>query len=254
MLVEASALSALPAIRHAFFTRQGGTSGGIYASLNGGLGSDDNQDHIRENRRRMAEKLSVPDQNLLSLYQIHSATVITAEGPWAGERPRADAMVTNVSGVALGIGTADCGPVLFADADNRVVGAAHAGWKGAIGGVLEATVDAMEKLGAERRKIVAVLGPTISQANYEVGAEFKTQFCVSNTENSRYFIPSSKPEYFMFDLPAYIASRMAKAGVNAFFDSALCTYGDETRFYSYRRTTHRREADYGRQISAICLG
>ncbi|MGO4705491.1 peptidoglycan editing factor PgeF [Microvirga sp. 2MCAF38] len=253
MFIEAPELASYSNIKHAFFTRQGGVSQGIYTSLNGGLGSSDEPSNIAENRRRMTVDLDVASDALLSLYQIHSADVVVADGPWTGERPKADAMVTKVPGIALGISTADCGPVLFCDPEASVIGAAHAGWKGALTGVLEATIGAMENLGARREHIVAVLGPTISQAAYEVGADFVERFAEMDSDNRRFFIPSIREGHAQFDLPAYIGSRLGAAGIGEFADLGLCTYSDEERFYSYRRTTHRKEPDYGRLISAITL-
>jgi hypothetical protein len=254
MYVEAPALAALPGIRHAFFTREGGVSEGLYASLNGGVGSSDKPDRVRENRRRMTQHLGVAPDALASLYQVHSPDVITVEQAWPhGERPKADGMVTNSRGVALGIATADCGPVLFADAEARVIGGAHAGWKGAFTGVLEATLEAMERLGARRERVVAALGPMISRKAYEVGPEFIARFTEVAPDNTRYFSPSEREGHAMFDLPAYIRARLEGAGIATFQDLGLCTYADERRFYSYRRTTHRGEPDYGRLISAIAL-
>src|SRR6478735_7682854 len=200
MLIEAPALAALPTIRHAFFTRQGGVSEGLYASLNGGLGSSDDPGRVRENRRRMADALAVAPDALVSVHQVHSPDAVVVEGPWTGDRPRADAMVTSRPGLALGITTADCGPVLFADGGNGVIGAAHAGWRGALTGVLEATVAAMETLGAKRDAIVAVLGPMIGRDAYEVGAEFKARFMESDQANERYFTPGERPGHHLFDL------------------------------------------------------
>ncbi|SFL77732.1 peptidoglycan editing factor PgeF [Methylorubrum salsuginis] len=252
MVIEAAELAALPGLRHAFFTREGGVSEGLYASLNGGLGSSDAPENVAENRARMTRHLDLPsEKNLVSLYQVHSADVVTVEAPFA-ERPKADAMVTRVPGLALGIATADCGPILFADAENRVVGAAHAGWKGSLGGVAEATVAAMERLGATRGKIVAVLGPTISQANYEVGADFVARFRAEVPGSERFFA-EGRAGHAQFDLPAFILARLAEAGVGTATALGLCTYADPTRFYSFRRTTHRSEPDYGRLISAIAL-
>jgi YfiH family protein len=254
MFVEAPELGAYAGLRHAFFTRQGGVSSGLFASLNGGLGSSDDPASVAENRRRMTEQLEVEPSALLSLYQIHSAEVITVEKPWpVAERPRADAMATRLEGIALAIGTADCGPVLFADPHERVIGAAHAGWKGALTGVLEATLEAMERLGAARSAIVAVLGPTISQAAYEVGPEFVERFREADADNAAFFAPSPRAGHALFDLPAYIGARLEAAGIGEFADVRLCTYTDEEHFYSYRRTTHRGEPDYGRLISAIAL-
>ncbi len=252
MLITCSHLQSLPGMAHAFFTRDGGVSQGLYASLNGGLGSADARDAVLENRQRMAARLGVA--HLVSVHQVHSPDVVVVDGPWPGdERPRADAMVTATPGVALGVLTADCGPILFADPDARVIGAAHAGWKGAIGGVIEATVDAMEGLGARRGRIVATLGPTISRNAYEVGPEFVERLVGIEAGWVRYLSSSTREGHAMFDLPAFIVMRLARAGVAAANDLALCTYGDEQRFYSYRRATHRGEPDYGRLVSAIAL-
>ncbi|KMO41396.1 peptidoglycan editing factor PgeF [Methylobacterium aquaticum] len=253
MFIEAPALSSHSGIRHAFFTRQGGVSEGLYASLNGGLGSGDDPARVRENRRRMTAQLALPPETLVSLYQIHSAEAVVVEAPFA-ERPRADAMVTREPGLALGILTADCGPILFADPVNRVVGAAHAGWKGALTGVIEATITAMEGLGADRTGIVAVLGPTIGAAAYEVGPEFRERFEAADPDNARYFTASpERASHSLFDLPAYIVARLTRAGLGEVANLNLCTYADPDRFFSYRRTTHRAEADYGRLVSAIAV-
>jgi YfiH family protein len=243
-----------PGIRHAFFTRQGGVSEGIYASLNGGQGSADDPARVQENRGRMADRLGVARDRLVSCYQVHSPDVVTVTAPWTrAEAPKADAMVTREPGLALAVSTADCGPILFADVEAGVVGAAHSGWKGAFSGVLESTLEAMERLGAKRAEIVAVLGPTISRAAYEVGPEFVERFHVASPGNTRFFTPSTKADHAMFDLPAYIGARLVAAGIGRFHDMALCTYADETRFFSYRRVTHREEPDYGRLLHAIAL-
>jgi len=253
MFIQAPALAASSGIRHAFFTRQGGASEGIYASLNGGIGSSDDPAKVQENRRRMTQALGVAQDALISVYQVHSPDAVFVEGPWSGERPKADAMVTATPGLALGITTADCGPVLFADTQARVIGAAHAGWRGAVTGVLESTVAAMEQLGARRENIVAVLGPTISQKAYEVGPDFIQRFAAEAPGHERFFKEAERPGHAMFDLPGFIGARLEAAGIGAFTDLALCTYSDEERFFSYRRTTHRKEPDYGRLISAIAL-
>jgi YfiH family protein len=252
-MIQSDILSALPGIRHAFFTREGGVSTGIYSGLNGGLGSNDDRAAVLENRARMAEALGVPAHHLLGLYQIHSPDVIVVEAPFAEERPKADAMVTRVPGLALGVSSADCGPVLFADPKARVVGAAHSGWKGAFSGIMESTLAAMEGLGADRADIIAVLGPTIGPSAYEVGPEFMDRFLADDDADADLFAPSEKPGHGFFNLPGFIARRAEAAGVGRFADLGLCTYGDEARFYSYRRATHRNEADYGRLISAITL-
>jgi YfiH family protein len=254
MLIEAPELSSFSGIRHAFFTREGGVSTGIYSSLNGGIGSGDDPDHVRENRRRMTEQFGFPPEALVSLYQVHSAEALIVEQPWPAEaRPRADGMATKVPGLALGISTADCGPVLFADPHAAVVGAAHAGWRGAFGGILEATIAAMEQLGAERRHIVAVLGPTICQAAYEVGPEVVDAFAKADPANVRFFRDAARQGHAMFDLPGYIGARLLAAGIGEFADLGHCTYTEESRFFSYRRATHRGEPDYGRLIAAIAL-
>jgi polyphenol oxidase len=253
MFIEAPELAAYPNIRHAFFTRQGGVSEGLYGSLNGGIGSSDDPARVAENRRRMAQHLGVASEALVSVHQVHSPDAVIAEGPWPGERPRADGMATTKLNLALGITTADCGPVLFADPHAGVVGAAHAGWKGALTGVLESTLDAMERLGARRAKTVAVLGPMISQDAYEVGPDFMARFVEADPANERFFRPSERADHRMFDLPSYIGARLEAAGIGEFASLGLCTYADEARFYSYRRTTHRGEPDYGRLISAITL-
>lgn len=239
-------------IRHGFFTRVGGVSGGIYAGLNVGTGSNDDPASVTENRRRVSSWMGVPQDRLVTVHQVHSPDVVVVDAPFRGERPRADAMVTDRPGLALGVLAADCGPVLYADPQARVIGAAHAGWKGALTGVLEATIEAMERLGARRDRIAAVLGPSISQQNYEVGSEFLDRFAAADPANGAYFSPSAKPGHHMFDLNGYTLDRLKAAGVAA-YGLGLCTYADEALFFSYRRTTHRAEPDYGRQISAIVL-
>ncbi len=252
--LEAPALAPLDGIRHAFFTRGGGVSDGIYASLNAGVGSNDLQDRVAINRARMATALGVGADRFLTCYQIHSPDVVVADAPWSAEaRPRADAIVTNRPGLAIGVSTADCGPVLFADPKARIVGAAHAGWRGALGGVTDSTIAAMERLGAARERIVAAIGPMIRQPNYEVGAELLDRFVAAEPANRRFFAPASRDGHFMFDLSGYVAARLAAAGVGVVDDLARCTYADAERFYSYRRMTHRGEADYGRHVNAIVL-
>jgi polyphenol oxidase len=254
MLLTAPALARLPGIRHAFFTRNGGVSQGTYATLNGGTGSDDAAASVAENRARMAAALGVPPDRFLTAYQIHSPTVVLAEQPWSGdERPRADAIVTRAVGLAIGVSTADCGPVLLADADARVIGAAHAGWRGALAGVTDATLAAMERLGADRRRVVAALGPMIRQPSYEVGPDVAEQFALADPDNRRFFRPSVRPGQSMFDLAGYVAARLAAAGAAVVDDVARCTYEEPEQFFSYRRMTHRGEADYGRHINAIVL-
>ena len=249
-----SPLLAATGVSHAFFTRRGGVSDGVYASLNGGVGSSDAPEHVAENRARMAAVLGVAPTHLMVPFQIHSPDVLVLREPWVADaRPRADGLVTDVPGLALGVTGADCGMILFADARARVVGACHAGWKGAFTGVLEATLAAMERLGAARAGIVAVLGPTIGAQSYEVGPEFVARFQEAAADHARFFVPSGKPGHAMFDLPAFIAMRLERAGVGTFADLELDTYADADRFYSYRRTTHLNEPDYGRLVSAIAL-
>jgi len=253
MMVKAASL-ALPGIRHAFFTRQGGVSAGFYASLNGGIGSRDDAVHVAENRWRMATALGVEPRHLLTAYQIHSPRVVIAEAAWTTDaRPRADGIVTRTQGLAIGISTADCGPVLLADPQARVVGAAHAGWRGALTGVVEATVAAMEQLGAARARIRAALGPMIRQNNYEVGADLIDRFAVEDADSEEFFAPAARPGHALFDLGGYVAARVRRAGVVQIEDIGLCTYADPSQFYSYRRATHNAEADYGRHINAIAL-
>ncbi|MGZ3324385.1 MAG: polyphenol oxidase family protein, partial [Xanthobacteraceae bacterium] len=193
MTLASPLLSAIPGLRHAFFTRDGGVSGGFYGSLNGGLGSNDDPSHVAENRRRMAEQMGVAPANFLSAWQIHSPDAVVATGPWEGaSRPRADAIVTRTEGLAIGVTAADCGPILFVDPNARVIGAAHAGWKGALTGVLESTVEAMEKLGAERGGIVAAIGPLIRQHSYEVGDEFVERFIEADADNAAFFLPAAR--------------------------------------------------------------
>ena len=253
-MLQASSLAQLKEIRHAFFTRDGGVSDGVYESLNGGFGSRDQGEKVSENRARMAAALGVEPGRFVTAYQIHSPDVVVAETPWTRENtPRADAVVTRIKGLAVGVTTADCGPVLFADEEAGVVGAAHAGWKGALTGVVEATIDAMEQLGAERSRMRVALGPMIRQPNYEVGPEFLARFVAADSDNRRFFASSAREGHAMFDLPGFIASRLARAGVGNVEDLGACTYGDPARFFSYRRSTHRAEPDYGRHINAIAL-
>ncbi len=242
----------LHSLTHGFFTRQGGYSSGIFSSLNCGLGSGDDVGLVTKNRAKVADDLGISQSHLVSAYQVHSADVMVVDGPLA-ERPKVDGMVTAKRGLALGILTADCGPVLFADHQAGVIGACHAGWKGALTGVTDSTLEAMEGLGAKRKNIIAVLGPTISQKAYEVGPEFPRPFLEQKTSNKKYFISSVKNNHYMFDLPEYLVDRLKAFGVSQVFNLGLCTYSDSERFFSYRRTTHLHESDYGRLISAIAL-
>ncbi len=248
-------LADLPGVRHGFFTRRGGCSEGIYASLNCGLGSGDDTARVSENRRRAAARLDLDAERLTTAYQVHSAAVRTVEAPWPGgqDAPRVDGLVTDRPGIALGILTADCVPILFADGDGRVVGAAHAGWKGAMNGVLEATVRAMEALGANRSGIVAVTGPCIHQSSYEVGPEYKERFVAAAADNERYFVASDRADHFRFDLPGYVAARLRTLDLAAVSRVDRDTCAEEDLFFSYRRNTLRGEKDYGRGLSAIAL-
>ena len=253
MMLRAETL-ALPGIRHGFFTRQGGVSTGLYASLNGGIGSADDAAHVVENRARMAAALGVEPRCLITAYQIHSPQVIVADEPWpADARPRADGIVTRAPALAIGVSTADCGPILFAEPQARVIGAAHAGWRGALTGILEATIAAMERLGAARDRIRVALGPMIRQANYEVGPDLIERFAAEDRAAESFFAPATRANHALFDLPGYIAARLRRAGLMQVEDLKACTYADAARFFSYRRATHRGEADYGRHVNAIAL-
>lgn len=254
MRLGAANLAAADGVRHGFFTRQGGVSGGIYASLNCGSGSRDDATNVKENRARVAEILGVAPPNLLSLYQKHSAEAVIADRPWQdGKMPEADAVVTATPGLAIGVLTADCAPVLLCDDAARVIGAAHAGWRGALSGIVEATVGAMVKLGAKPERIRATIGPAISQKAYEVGADYKERFLAEEPESEAFFITDEGSGEPHFDLAGYVAERLARAGIGSIADLGLCTYCDETRLFSYRRSQHHGEDDYGRQISAIVL-
>ncbi|MEO0484457.1 MAG: peptidoglycan editing factor PgeF [Pseudomonadota bacterium] len=241
----------LSGVTHGFFTRAGGASSGVFSGLNCGAGSSDQRDIVDLNRARAAQALGAEADQLITQYQVHSADVVTVRT--ARDRGEtADAMVTNVPGLMLGVLTADCQPVLFADTHAQVVGAAHAGWKGAIDGVMEATIAAMETLGARRDRIHATIGPTISQAAYEVGPEFRDRFLEEDADNAQFF-SAGAGDRFQFNLPAYGLRRLSDAGIATATWTKDCTYADSTRFYSYRRSVHQKEADYGRLISIIGL-
>lgn len=247
-------LSKLSGISHGFFTREGGVSTGPFVSLNCGFGSGDNQEAVAQNRFYVARQLGVPAESLCNTFQIHSGKAVVIETPWAQkEAPEADAIVTKTPGIAIGVLTADCLPILFADAKNRVIGAAHAGWKGAFGGIIESTLAAMETLGADKTQMIATIGPGIEQCSYEVGDEFRDTFLAAGSENAAYFDTSSREGHFMFDLKGYARARLEKAGIHAINVLAHDTCLEDTLFYSYRRATLRGEPQYGRQISAIVL-
>lgn len=244
-------LTNLSGIRHGFFTRQGGVSEGIYASLNTGLGSRDNVPHVKVNRARILAHFG--GDAFLTVYQHHSAICVRTTVPWkSNAAPRADAIVTSTPGLVICAQAADCGPILFADDVAGVIGAAHAGWKGAMTGIVEATIAQMEAEGAQRANIKAALGPSISAKAYEVGTDYRDRFVQHDPGNATYFTPSTREGHFMFDLPAYTMSRLAKAGVAA-SNLDRCTYSEPDLFFSYRRATHQGEPDYGRLASAIML-
>ena len=255
-LIHAPILGSAEGVHHGFFTKEGGVSEGIYALLQCGRGAkDDPRENVAENRHRASRAMKVKRENLVSCHQYHSADVVTVDVPWRpGKPPKADAMVSKTAGVALGILTADCAPVLFVDAKAKVIGAAHAGWKGALGGALEATVDAMIALGAERQRIQAAVGPCISQQNYQVDAAYRERFSEDDRGNGRFFRPDpEEEEKFRFDLSGYCAARLTACGVKDAELPKHCTYGDERMFFSNRRALHKGEGDYGRGLSAIML-
>ena len=241
----------LATVTHGFFGRSGGVSQGIYASLNCGPGSRDAAEAVRENRARVVAALA-PGGQLVTLHQVHSAEAITVTAPFE-KPPRADAMVTATRGLMLGILTADCAPVLFADSEAGVIGAAHAGWKGALGGITDSTLAAMEKLGAQRSRIRTAIGSCIGRDNYEVGPEFAANFTAADPANIRFFMPAARTSHYHFDLGLYVAHRLQSAGIAAPERLEACTYARERDFFSFRRATHRGEPDYGREISAIAL-
>lgn len=252
MSLDVVRVPALSGVAHGFLGRRGGVSTGLYASLNAGLGSGDDPAHVRENRARAVAAVA-PGAALVSLYQVHGRDVVQVNGPVADdERPRADAMVTATPGLALGILTADCAPVLLADGEAGVIGAAHAGWKGALAGVLPATVAAMAALGAEPGRIVAAIGPCIARASYEVDDGFRLRLLAEDAENDRFFA-AGRAGHHQFDLEGFAMASLAGAGLRTIIATGIDTYADEARWFSYRRTTHRGEPDYGRQLSLISL-
>ncbi|WP_421935180.1 peptidoglycan editing factor PgeF [Pelagibius sp.] len=253
-MLTVAALNDTATVRHGFFSRNGGVSEGLFASLNCGYGSGDAAEHVTENRRRAMARIDLEDARLVTAYQVHSPDVVEVREPWRREdAPRADAMVTRQRGVALGILTADCVPVLLADPEAGVIGAAHAGWKGALTGVLEATVAAMAALGARPAAVLAGIGPAISQRSYEVGPEFPRPFLEQDSRNADFFCPGQRSGHFHFDLKGYVARRLAGAGLTAIQTLPCDTCAEDGRFFSYRRACLRKEPDYGRGLSAIYL-
>ena len=253
-MLTISPLNDLQGIRHGFFTRQGGVSEGLYSSLNCGLGSGDKREHVLENRTRAMARFELAPERLATLYQVHSAKAVTVTAPFAeDQRPEADALVTDRPEIALGVSTADCVPVLLADSEARVIGAAHAGWRGALDGILQATVAAMEALGARPGSIAAGIGPAICQRSYEVGPEFPAPFLAQDESNAELFCPARREGHFFFDLKAYVARRLAHLGLAAVEALPCDTCSEEARFFSYRRACQRGERDYGRLLSAITL-
>ncbi len=243
-----------PGIRHGFFTREGGVSFGLFASLNCGFGSRDDPRNVEENRGIAAARFDLGPEKLVSCHQVHGAEIVTVEQPWRREaNPRADGMVTAVPGIALGILAADCAPVLFADPVARIIGAAHSGWRGALAGVMEATVAAMAALGARPERIRAGIGPCIAQPSYEVGPEFAANFAATDRASSGFFRPAARPGHFLFDLPGYIAQRLQRQGLAAVERAPHDTAAEEALFFSYRRACLRGEGDYGRGLAAIAL-
>ena len=253
-MIRSALLREIPHVRHGFFTREGGRSTGIHASLNCGYGSQDDVAAVEQNRDIVAARMGVEADRLLTVWQSHSPDVIMVEAAFDVRRPpKADAMMTERPGFALGVLTADCAPILFAERNGRAVGVAHAGWKGALGGILEASVAAFRSRGVEPRDLLAAIGPTIGQASYEVGPEFLDRFLAEDPANARFFAASPRGGHHRFDLSGYVKMKLGRLGLAQIEDLALCTYGDEARFFSYRRATHRGEPDYGRLISAIVI-
>lgn len=252
MFLQSGILQDVPAIQHGFFTKNGGISEGFYASLNCGPGSKDKPEHVTENRKRAAEALGGRHGNLCTLYQVHSPTCLIIEKPLGGERPEADAMATNVPGIILGILTADCAPVLFCDPEANVIGAAHAGWRGAFGGVIHNTVEKMISLGAKPERILAAIGPCAGWQSYEVDPAFRDNFLAQSSENQAFF-KDGVPGKFLFNLKGYVANHLAKAGILTINILANDTIAEVEQFFSFRRTTHAKESDYGRELSAIMI-
>ncbi len=252
--LEHDALAASGAVRHGFFTRDGGVSSGLYASLNCGHGSNDDPEAVRENRARAVAAFGFSVDDLCTAYQVHGDRAVAVEKAWShAAAPQADALVSNTPGVVLGILTADCTPVLLADSDNRVIGALHAGWRGALGGILEAGVAGMCRLGARATTIHAVIGPTIGPKSYEVGAEFPAPFLAQDPGAQAFFRPAARDGHYLFDLPGYVARRLGALGLGEIAQLRRDTYAEDAQFFSYRRNSQRGESDYGRLLAAIAL-
>ncbi len=253
-MMKATNLESLGSVQHGFFTRQGGYSSGVYDSLNCGLGSDDDQETVFKNKAACATALGVGADRLLTVHQEHTADVITVSKAWThGNAPVADGLVTKVPGIAIAVLAADCTPVLFAAPEAGIIGAAHAGWKGAISGIVENTVDAMTQLGAKRDQIIAAVGPCIGPNSYEVGPEFHDRFLSDNAHNALYFQPSEKTGHVYFDIGGFVLDKVRASGVNTAERLKADTYSQTDKFFSYRRSCHRDETDYGRQLSGIAL-
>jgi len=252
--IEAQSLARLPGIRHGFFTRVGGVSEGLYATLNCGPGSADSPANVTENRTRVARHLGGLQPDVVTIYQVHSGDAVAVDGPVpADARPKADAVVTRTPGLVVGVLTADCAPVLLADVQAGVVGAAHAGWRGAVGGVLEAAIAAMERFGASRNRVIAAIGPAINQVSYEVGPDFEEALLRSCSGNEMFLSRNNPHERAHFDLPGFVEMRLKTSGIGEVERQSPCTYANESLFFSFRRSQHRSEGDYGRQISAIVV-
>jgi len=253
-MITVSALNALSRVRHAYFTRETGVSHGVYESNNCGFSSHDDPERVQRNRLRSIERIEMPPESLVTVSQQHTSDVVIADSPWPKDkRPIADGIVTTRPRLVLGVLTADCAPVLLADGKAGVVGAIHAGWRGALNGVLANGVTKMVELGAKPDRIIAGIGPCIGQRSYQVGPEFPAPFLERDADNHIFFAPARREGHFMFDLPGFVAKQLARAGVREIMPTPCDTCREEARFYSYRRATLRGEADYGRQLSAIAL-
>ncbi|MBM3505126.1 MAG: peptidoglycan editing factor PgeF [Alphaproteobacteria bacterium] len=252
-MIRAARLQALSVTRHAFFTREGGLSAGLYAGLNCGLGSNDDRAIVERNRALALERLGLAAGRLCTVHQVHGTAVAHADGPWTSTAPVADAVITTVPGLAVAVLTADCVPVLLAEPDAGIVGAVHCGWKGTLSGVLEAALEAIEARGGQRTRLIAAVGPAIAQPSYEVGVELEQQFTAADPASDRFFRAGRSPRHRQFDLPGYVVERLRRNAAAVIERIDHDTYSDPQRFYSFRRTTHRGEPDYGRQLSAIAL-